>query len=214
MHLKKKRVLFALKKSEEEEKNSLCFYLKLVTKEERNEFFKTRLPFLLSVLESPPIAPKNATNEKNDDENSDILFLQGYTFFPLFKFSEITSDDVAQFYPKLNQKSSPVLLFDQATPDAQALIEKLGILNIDGNTLYKALKANDAIPEEFPIKTVTPVKRKRRNIAFAKSNSKRFFSGGAMILASSVFIPYPAYYVISGFILLFTAVLVRIFGYR
>lgn len=212
LHLKKKRELFALKKSEEDEKDSLCFYLKLATKEERIEFFKPRLPFLLSLLNAP-----NSTNEytqTSDESDFNKLFLQGYAFFPIFKFNEITCDDIAHFYPKLKQERSPVLLFDKATLDAQSLMEKLGIFNIDGNKLYKALKSNDAIPEEYPIKTAMPVKRKRRNIAFAKSNSRRFFSGGAMILASSVFIPYPAYYVISGFLLLLTAVLVRIFGYR
>ncbi|MBE5752593.1 MAG: hypothetical protein E7343_00805 [Clostridiales bacterium] len=212
LYLKKKRELFALKKSEEDEKESLCFYLKLATEEEIINFFKPILPFLLSLLNAP-----NTTNEyaqKKDENNLSKLFLQGYAFFPIFKFNEITCDDIARFYPKLKQEPAPVLLFDKATLEAQSLIEKLGILNIDGNKLYKALKSNDSIPKEYPIKTAMPVKRKKRNIAFAKSNSKRFFSGGAMILASSVFIPYPAYYVISGCLLLLTSVFVRIFGYR
>lgn len=213
LRLNKKQKLFALKKSEEEEKNSLCFYLKLASENETNKFFKSRLPFLLNELS--PTSQQEQTNELHEQTDTNHeLFLNGYAFFPIFRFSDLSGDDIANLYPEFKNYSTPVILCDGFSSGAQTLTEKLGVILFDGNQLYRALKKHDAIPSEFPVKTVTPVKRKRRNIAFAKSNSRRFFSSGAILLLSSVFIPYSVYYIIVGCILLITAVLVRIFGYR
>lgn len=207
--LNKKRKLFALKKSEEAEKEALFLYLALATEQERVAFFQPRLPFLLKELPQ-----ENVDEQPRQNQTLGILFLQGYAFFPLFLFREITSDDVANLYQSFKSCSASILLGDKFSLDAQTLAKRLGVRFFDGNEVYRALKKHDAIPKDFPIKTTTPIKRKRRNIAFAKSNSRRFFSSGAILLASSLFIPYSAYYIAVGCVLLITAVLVRIFGYR
>ncbi len=215
VRLKKRDKIFALKKSEEKEKNFLCFYLSLCDDTERTEFLRPRLPFLLSVLDSdlslPRATDKTSTNETEEEPS---LRLCDRLFFPCFRFRELTADDIASAYPKLKQENAPVFLCDKISDDGKSLCEKLSISVLDGNLLYRAFKDNDAIPDEFPIHTATPIQRKRRNICFSKSNSKRFFLSGALVLLSSVFIPYPTYYLVFGSLLLLTALLVRIFGYR
>ena len=215
VHLKKRDKIFALKKSEEEEKNSLCFYLSLCDDTEQTEFLRPRLPFLLSVLDGDS-ALSQETNEQTTDEKDEELSLRlcDRVFFPCFRFREVAADDIAILYPKLKQENSPVFLCNKLSEDGKKLCDKLSIPVVDGNLLYRAFKDNAAIPDEFPIKTATPIKQKRRNISFSKSNSKRFFSSGALLIVSSVFIPYPVYYLVFGGLLLITAVLVRIFGYR
>ena len=214
VRIKKREKVFALKKSEEEEKNSLCFYLSLCDDTELTEFLRPRLPFLLSAVDSEKILDTNekqTTDEKNEKPS---LCLSNHSFFPCFRFRELTADDIANEYPNLKRADAPVILCDKLSDDGKRLCEKLSIPIVDGNLLYRAFKDNSAIPDEFPIQTTTPIKRKLRNISFAKTNSKRFFSSGVLLIASSVFIPYPVYYLVCGGLLLLTAVLVRIFGYR
>jgi hypothetical protein len=58
-------------------------------------------------------------------------------------------------------------------------------------------------------------KRKRKSaIYFARSNSKRCLIGGAMLLLSSLLVPFPLYYLIFGGILLVSALLLRLYGVK
>lgn len=220
LHLRKKQKIFALKKSEEEEKNSLLFYLCLISSEERAEFLHERLPFLLKMLDPNEEFPTNAVlsqtpkTENATPTTTEELQLGKYKFFPLFYFREISPDDIAEIFPYLKDATAPVLLCDKISDSGKSLCEKLSVTYLDGALLYRALKDGDCIPSEYPIKTATPLKRKRRNVCFAKSNSRRFFTSGALLLASSVFIPYPIYYLVFGGLFLIISVLVRIFGYR
>lgn len=214
VHIKKREKVFALKKSEETEKNSLCFYLSLCDDKELTEFLRPRLPFLLSAVDGEKILDSNEQQTTDEKTEELPLRLSNYSFFPCFRFQELTADDIAKEYQKLKGEISPVILCDKLSDDGKSLCEKLSVPIVDGNLLYRAFKDHSAIPDEFPIQTTTPIKRKLRNISFAKSNSKRFFLSGVLLVISSVFIPYPIYYLIFGSLLLITAVLVRIFGYR
>ena len=215
LRLRKKQKIFALKKSEEEEKNSLFFYLCLLSEKARKKFLQIRLPFLLKMLngEENDAAEMKDTEEKAQDEEN-FLRLGKYFFVPIFRFREITPDDVAEIYPFFEKEGSPVLLCDKLSESGKALCEKLSVQYLDGALLYKAFKDGDSLPNEYPIKTATPLKRKRRNICFSKSNSRRFLVCAAMLFISATFIPFPVYYITVGIICLTLSVLLRIFGYR
>lgn len=215
LRLRKRQKIFALKKSEELEKNDFMFYLCLIPIEEQIEFLKSRLPFLLRLLKD-----ENSENSEQENPNivqdavqtTGIIRLDEYAFLPLFRFRPLTEDDIARAFSKLKTETSPVLLCNKLSAESKLLLEKLSIQVLLGEEIYRAFKDNYALPEEFPVKTATPIKQKRRSVFFAKSNSRRFFTCGIMLLLSSVFIPYPIYYLSIGVLLLAIALLVRIFG--
>ena len=85
---------------------------------------------------------------------------------------------------------------------------------IKGNDVYRMLKKGSALPEHYLGEDALPKKKKKRELWFAKSNSRRFLFGGTLILLTSLITPFPYYYLLSGSLLIISAVFVRIFGYR
>lgn len=212
LRLRKKQKIFALKKSEELEKNDFMFYLCLISKQDQTEFLRPRLPFLLRLLADDNVDQAEEEDSATEATNEKILRLGEYAFLPFFKFQALTEDDIALAFTELKQEQTPVLLCNKLSPEGKLLVEKLSMQVLLGEEIYRAFKDNYAIPEEFPVKARNPVKQKRRSIFFSKSNSRRFFLCGVTLLFSSVFIPYPIYYLTVGIFLLSLSLLVRIFG--
>ena len=106
------------------------------------------------------------------------------------------------------------MLCNNITDEARTLCDSLHVQVFTGEKVYAFVKENDALPETFLGEAQTANKRKRRlRLCFAKSNGKRFFVGGALILATSLLTPFPYYYLVFGSILLLAALFIRIFGY-
>lgn len=209
LRLKKKQKIFALKQSEELEKNDFMFYLCLISDGERREFLEPRLPFLLRLLND---TEASAVVNETQKDNAEFLQLGEYAFLPFFRFQPLTEDDIANAFTRFKTHLKPVLLCNKLTNEGKILLEKLSIDVLLGEEIYRALKDNYALPQEFPVKAIKPIKQKRRNIIFAKSNSRRFFVCGLTLLFSSVFIPYSTYYLLVGLLLLGVSLYVRIFG--
>ena len=77
-----------------------------------------------------------------------------------------------------------------------------------------ALFAKTGMPDplicgEIPRKTA----RTRLRRAFSKRNAYPFFVSGAGLLVMSFFVFFPVYYLITGALLVATAIFVRAFGY-
>ena len=181
---KKRQKKLFLKKSEEEEQTDFILYLSLLPKEKQQEFFK---------------------------EHSNC-FKSDYALCPLFKFRALTRDDIADWYVSYAEQTAPILLCNHLEEDSEKLLKKLNIPAMESVEIYRILKENDRLPKERFIQT-KPQKKHLKKLCFAKSNSKRFLSGGVLLLFSALFIPYSTYYVICGICLLLTALFVRIFGY-
>lgn len=92
--------------------------------------------------------------------------------------------------------------------------DPVGVHVIKGNDVYRMLKKGSALPEHYFGEDALPKKKKKRELWFAKSNSRRFLFGGTLILLTSLITPFPYYYLLSGSLLIISAVFVRIFGYR
>jgi hypothetical protein len=223
LHYKKKQKIFALKKSEEVEKADLFFYLCLAPTQEKFAFLRPALRVFSSSLQDdeksfdkqdvPDDVPSSTSKEETTAEPP-FLFHAQYAFLPVFKFREISADDVGALYPVFKDEQFPVLLCDKISDEGKDLCTKLSVRLIDGPLFYRLLKDAELIPSEYPVKIAPPIKRSRRRISFSKSNSRRFFSAGATLLFCSLFIPYPVYYLIFGGLFLVLSLIVRVFGYR
>ena len=182
---KKRQKKLFLKKSEETEQENFICYLSLLSNEKQRDFFKEIGQYLNS--ERTPC--------------------------PLFKFRALTRDDIAEWYSSYTEQTAPVLLCSRLEEDSSTLLKRLNIPAMEGVEIYRILKENNRLPTERFLEN-KPQKKHFKKLCFAKSNSKRFLSGGVLILFSALFIPYPIYYIICGICLLLTALFVRIFGYR
>lgn len=210
IRLRKKQRVFALKKSEEQEKENLFFYLRLAEPTEIKCFLEPRLPLLVHKLlgefEHPVL--------ENQIAPAGAIVSEGVCFYPLFAFRELTPDDIAAAIKSLQNIPNSVLLCDKLSPDAIALCEKLSLKTAQGDFVYKTLKDGGVIPSEFPLKLNAPKKTSRRAICFAKSNSKRFLKSGMLLSVYSFFTPYSIYYAVVACLFFTISLFIRIFGYR
>lgn len=206
--LKKKQKIFTLKKSEELEKNALFFYLCLANPTEVFEFFKPRLSLLIPNLEND-----KANHNENYPHETELLFYQGRYFFSKFLFREVTPDDIVEIIQKSRDVSNLVLLCDRLSKEGQELCNKLSFTVLQGDEIYRKLKDSDGLPQNLPLNTPIP-KITRRQLCFAKNNSKRFFKSGILLSVCSFFTPYSIYYAVTACVFFLVSILVRIYGYR
>lgn len=132
--------------------------------------------------------------------------------FFLFTFDPITPDSLL---PVLKAKTEkPKRLYcNELSPEAEKLCARFGIRTIAAEGVYRLLKDADDVPvppEEEPKKRLKDKPKKW----FSKRNSKRFLTGGVLVLVASLASPFPKYYLIFGLALILSAVFIRVFGYR
>ena len=193
--LQSKRARFFLKRSDETQKQKFLLHLSLISDERITQFFQNLfsedLPKRLGKLR---LATKDA-------------------FYLLrFRFAPVSADDAAAF-SRLKTAGKKVLLCNVIDEDALQLCKRLQIEVRTGDSVYAMVKERDALPDRY-VGEETPVDKKQRRLrlCFSKSNAKRFFVGGALILLTSLITPFPYYYLVFGSVLLLVAALIRFFG--
>lgn len=210
LFIKKKQHTFALKKSEEQEKENLFFYLGLLEPAEIKNFLQPKLPFLTKKL----FSDFDLSLTENQPAPAGTIPCDGYFFLPMFLFRELTPDDIASAIKTLRGRPNVVLICDKLSPEAMTLCEKLSLKTVQGDFLYRVLKDKNEIPKELPIKLNPQKRTSRRALCFAKSNSKQFFKSGVMLSVCSFFTPYSLYYTIVACLFFTLSAFIRIFGYR
>ena len=204
-HLKRKQIIFSLKKSEEREKNDLFLYFCVSPEREVESFFKPRIPLLIDNIE--------VKESENNHSQNDRLVYQDKRFVYNFTFRELNEDDIAEVAKTLRGDTQIILLCDKLTKEGLALCDKLGFSVLQGNEIYQKLKEKKQLPQNIKFYATT-TKTTRRQICFAKNNSKRFFKSGVMLSVFSFFTPYPVYYAVTACLFFLVSVFVRIYGYR
>ena len=195
--LQSKRNRLFLKKSDETQKQKLLTHLALSSDEEKTSFFQTAL----------------SKSERVKRFGKLRLHAESGFYFLKFRFSPVTSDEIASL-SRLKTGKEKILLCNEIEAEAAQLCQQLKIRLKTGDEVYAMLKTADALPEQYLGETTPQNKRQRRlRACFAKSNSKRFLIGGALVLSTSLLTPFPYYYLLLGSLLLLTAVFIRIFGY-
>lgn len=181
------------KKSDELQKQKLLLHLALLPDKEKTELFCQAL--------------HGRAFGKLRFLSQDKAYLLRFTLAPLSADAVAEASRVKTALPK-------TILCAESQDDAVRLCARLGIELKTGEYSYALLKNANALPTQY-LGDEQPEKKlkKRLRFCFARSNAKRFFTGGTLILLSSLISPFPLYYLIFGGVLLVVAVVIRIFGY-
>lgn len=196
--LKRKKDKLILRKAEEEEAEKLALHLALLTPKELAEFFKNSL------------FQKGETFLKKGE-----CFGRTEEGLVLFKFtpSPLSSESVLPLLYESGEQPATLYCYS-LSPDAEKFCSRfcVGVKTIP--ELFKTLKSENALPAVY--KSARAFEKKKKltfQLRFAKRNASRFFVGGCMLLFTSLIVPFPYYYLVTGGILLFVALIVRAFGY-
>lgn len=186
-----------LSKKEREEKEALLLHLTLEQPE------RVRAALLAALL-----ADKKAAHCEED-----VLSVDGVPLVPLFTMEPVGADEIARLLRQYGKQPFSVAC-NALSPDAEKLLSSFAVTAFRGEEVYALFARTNTIPSplicgEIPRKTV----RQKLRRSFSKSNARPFFVSGALLLLMSLFTFFPLYYVISGSILLFCSVAVRLFGY-
>jgi len=192
-----KRKNYFLKRSEEGKKERLLEHLCLLSDEK-----KTQL--LCSVF--------SKSTQSSIKKSGKLRMIGEDTFYFLhLKFTPVTADEVASA-ARWKTGKQKVLVCNLIDEYALALGEKLGLQFCLGEDIYQATKTANALPSEF-LGDVEKTPRRRFRLWLSKRNAKGFFTGGLLLLLSSLFSPFPYYYLVFGGGLFLLAFFVKIFGY-
>ena len=184
-------------KKEKEARDKLMLHLAL-EKEERVR---------AALLEAYVADGKSANCEE------DALRVENEICVPLFTMQPASADAVALILRKYHEQ--PFFIACNAlAPEAEQLLASFGKKAVRGDDVYALFARTQKMPEalicgEVPRRTV---KQKLRR-SFSKRNARPFFVSGSMLLLMSLFTFFPLYYLISGAILMLSAVFVRALGY-
>ena len=177
-------------------------HLALLSQREQAEFFAERIS-ALSDTQSVRVVRWDGVYLLQTDDS---------LIYPLFSVEPITASRVLPLLTHPTEQKCR-LISSPLTADAQTFLAKFSLQTTTAEETYLRLKAANALPERYKSERVFEKKRKRRfALWLQKKNARPFFTGGALLLLSSLFSPFPYYYVIVGTLLTFTSVLVRTFG--
>lgn len=106
-----------------------------------------------------------------------------------------------------------VLLCNELTGEAKELAERFSMRTICKNEVYQTLKTAGLLPQTYKCAPAFEKKKKRRGkLWFQKRNANPFLSGGALTLLSSLFSPFPYYYIVMGIALVSLSAILRFWG--
>ena len=129
-----------------------------------------------------------------------------------FSLSPLTADQLLPILTYPTQLDT-LLLCSGLTAEAKSLSARFSLRAIAVEEVYLRLKDAEQLPAEYKSAAAFTKKKKRRiQLWFQKSNAKPFLTGGSLVLVSSLFSPFPFYYLVMGCALILTSALVRIFG--
>lgn len=100
------------------------------------------------------------------------------------------------------------------TPEAEKLLLSFGRQAICADEIFALFERTQTTPSPLicgAIPRVTAKQKLRRS--FSKKNARPFFVSGLLLLIMSLFTFFPIYYLVTGSILLVSAVCIRAFGY-
>lgn len=143
----------------------------------------------------------------------DALAVDGSPLVPLYTMQPVSADAVARLLKQYGETPF-VLACNALTPEAEKLLAEFGRTVMDGDETYALLARTECIPERLLCGNIPRRTAKTRlHAAFAKRNARPFFVSGLILLVMSLFVIYPVYYLVTGSVLMITAIVVRATGY-
>ncbi len=143
----------------------------------------------------------------------DVLEEDGVLLIPLFTMEPLSADTIAQLLRTYGETPFTVACSD-LSPEAEKLLSRFGKGALKGDAVYTLFASTATIPDPL-ICGQLPKRSVRANLrrSFSKKNARPFFVSGLLLLIMSLFTLFPLYYLITGCVLLVTAVLVRAVGF-
>lgn len=145
-------------------------------------------------------------------EQNGIISVDGEANIPLFTMQPVSADAVAKLIRSYGEIPF-TLLVNELTPEAERLLLSFGRKAVRGDEIFDLFERTATTPEKLICGEIPrPRARAKFRRIFAKRNARPFFVSGALLLLMSFFTFFPVYYIISGSILLFAAMAVRLLG--
>jgi hypothetical protein len=197
--LQNRRKHFFLKKSDEAQKQRLMTHLCLLSPKQVTCFFT-------NFFQKSGLIPKPFGQLR--------VYTDEEFYFLRFGFLPVNADEVAAM-SRLKTPKKKILLCRDIEREADELCRRLDITVRPAADVYTAVKAAECLPKTYEGEPQGKEKKKRRlKLCFAKTNARRFFVSGTLILLTSLLTPFPYYYLVFGSILCLCALLIRFFGYE
>ena len=195
--LQSKRNAYFLKKSDETQKQKLLLHLALLSDRQKTHLLC------------------RAFGQQNSTSLCGISKFASETqlYFVKFRLAPVSADEITAL-SRWKSGKDKILLCNEIEDAAARLCARLGIQVQTGEKVYQTLKENQALPDVYLGEEKAENKKlRRKQLCFAKRNSRRFLVGGTLILLTSLITPFPFYYFVFGTLLLVAALLIRMFGY-
>ncbi len=185
-----------LSKKQESEKRALMLHLAL----ERPERVRA---LLLSAL----LADGKEAHLEKELRVDDTSAVFAFTMQPL------SADAVAKLLQEYGREQF-LLFCNSLSPESESLLFQFSIKTYRADEVYSLISRTDCMPKELICGNLPQKTAKTRLLAaIKKSNARPIFVSGLLLLLMSLFTVFPLYYLISGCLLVLSAVAVRLFGY-
>ncbi len=198
--MKKRYAARALKANEQRETEKFALHLALLSPNEQAAFFAERADVVLG--EPCTVA---ASREW------EFLETPSQVGYCRFRAAPLSADDALPILTRFTDKT-PLLLCNALTDDGKSLLNRFGIRIITVEEIYLKLKDAELLPTQYKSEAAFAKRKKRIFSRFTKRNARPFFTGGALLLLSSLFSPFPYYYLVFGVGLMAVAAVIRIAG--
>lgn len=201
-YLKKKYAAATLKASEKRQMEQLLLHLALLSPKEKTDFFIDNAQALVG----------EEIQGRRVSAGKPFFYTDSQVVYCHFALTPLTADALTPLL-SLDDSRAPVLLCNELDKTAARLSAALSIKVLTLPEIYLNLKESERLPERYKGEAAFTKKKKRRfALWIQKSNAKPFLTGGALLLLSSLFSPFPYYYLIIGCAMVGASAAVRIFG--
>ena len=188
---------------------------KLLTKQEQEACDALLLHLALEKPERVRAALLEAylADGKSAHCNNDELCVEGVPVVPIFALEPLSADEAATLIRRFGKDPFQIAC-NSLSAEAEKLLASFGVKVQRKDEIYSLFTRTETTPNplicgEIPRKTA---KQKLRR-SFSKSNARPFFVCGLLLLLMSLFTFFPVYYIITGSVLLFCAITVRLLGF-
>lgn len=214
--MKKRNCARTLKAKDQRETEKLALHLAMLSPTKQTDFFAERAKAVLSEplkREGQPLPYESAVDTQQDgniDQRSRrFLETENFVGYCRFRAAPLSADDTLPIVAHSTDKI-PVLLCNALTEDGKSLLNRFGIRAVTIEEIYLKLKTAELLPTEYKSEAAFAKRKIRIFSGFTKQNARPFFTGGALILISSLFSPFPYYYLVFGIGLMAAAALIKI----
>lgn len=215
-----------MKAKDKRETEKLSLHLAMLSHSEQTAFFAERAETILgepifntSVLNTSALNTSADTtcqkenplpcDKKNSFDSPSFLETETMVGYCRFRAAPLTADDVLPILTLATEKR-PVLLCNALTDESKSLLLRFGIHFVPVEEIFMKLKSAEELPEVYRSEPAFAKRKTRIFSGFTKKNARPFFTGGTLILISSLFSPFPYYYLVFGCALVIVAATLRV----